>query len=80
MPWPRITSCKQRNFFIEGVIIVETKEKKIVFLHQPLFLNERNISIDDQDFIRNFSYKMQEILSFVYTLFIPSKIITADNS
>ncbi|EFA97140.1 hypothetical protein HMPREF9019_0994 [Hoylesella timonensis CRIS 5C-B1] len=31
MPWPKITSCKQRKFFIEGVIIVETKEKRLFF-------------------------------------------------
>jgi len=29
MLYPRITSCKQRKFFIEGVIIVETKEKRL---------------------------------------------------
>ena len=36
MPSPRITSCKRRNFFIERVIIIETKEKRLFFTtNQP---------------------------------------------
>ena len=31
MSSPRITSCKRHNFFIERVIIIETKEKRLFF-------------------------------------------------